>query len=133
MVTECQEKRKRGRPSVMVEGEYQMLKSTYHEILTKRGILNKSYEISALCVIQKMQSEGDHETEYLWSPDVRIKWGILRELGKFPEDMIPGLANQVCEMAKTQKRTIRDWGQLLKTFRLHPELFSETVSDNQEV
>ena len=49
---------KRGRPSVMSEGEYKILKTMYSEIRTRRGILNKYWELRAFKVIYEMCNEG---------------------------------------------------------------------------
>lgn len=107
----------------------------YSNITTRRGILNKRYEAKAMEIIVKMKDQGVQGIEYLTSDLLRTKFkttGIYRELGKFPSNEIPGLIIEICGMQSKQKRTIREWERLLKSLRLHPELLSETVSDNQE-
>lgn len=76
-------------------------------------------------VVRDMIAGGETGLEYL---DDRVneiaKWGILRELGKWPAADIPELARYVCQEQKKDHRTIRHWEVILRKARL-----SETVSD----
>lgn len=121
------EARKRGRPAI--EPDYRaFLKNLWGDrITTERGLLNKYYEQRAFNVISTMDG-----VEFLRDPQAgKIKWGILRELGRFSEENIRALAVQICEAAKSEKRTVREWASTLRLTR--HSLFSETVSENRDV
>ena len=126
------EKRGRGRPPVMEQKEYQFFRQLFGDhIQTRRGLLDKHYEIEAFSVITDMQNEGIEGLEFLRDQkQEKCKSGILRELGHFHPDDIRQLALEICEAAKEEKRTIREWASLLKDVRLR---ISETVSENNEV
>jgi len=121
-------KRKRGRPSVM---DYPQIKRIYSDrVTTRRGLLNKHYENIALGVIDELQSNGETGLEYLIDAKdfnkLKVRWGILRELGKFPERDIPNLARFVCNHAG-DKNPVKKWEAILRKVRL-----SETVSENKD-
>jgi hypothetical protein len=131
-------KRKRGRPPVMspelVEG---FEKLWGDRVTTRRGLLNKHYEVRAYGVIQGMMDEGVTGLEFLLDHvKQKIRSGILRELGRLDEDSIRVYAPAVCEAQKNPetRRTVREWERFLRLLRLHPEivdvLISETVSEN---
>jgi len=128
------ETKKRGRPPNMSPEEYKFYRGLYHEIRTRRGLLNKWREINAFSVVDTMaKKEGVEGLEYLRGPAAgTINAGVLRELGYFEDGVIRVLAVEICKGQKQAKRTVREWGDILRTYRLHPEVFSETVSDNQE-
>ena len=70
--------------------------------------------------------------EFLCNPQSqKIKWGILRELGRFSEEDVRALAVQICEDAKSETRTVREWASILRLARR--SLLSETVSENRDV
>jgi hypothetical protein len=122
------EKRKRGRPPVM---DYQLLKRIYVDsVTTRRSLLNKYYENTALGIIEELQQTGETGLEYLVDAKdfnkLKVRWGILRELGKFPERDIPNLARFVCNHA-SDKNPIKKWEAILRKVRL-----SETVSENKD-
>ena len=125
------EKRKRGRPSKISSHDYRELKSIYSDrVGTRRGLLNKVYENTAFGIIEELQSNGETGLEYLVDArdfnKLKIRWGILRELGKFPEGDIPGIARFVCTHPQ-YAHNIKQWEAILRKFRL-----SETVSENKE-
>jgi hypothetical protein len=122
------EKRMRGRPAVM---DYQLLKRIYVDsVTTRRSLLNKYYENTALGIIEELQQNGETGLEYLVDArdfsKPKAKWGILRELGKFPERDIPDLARFVCNHAG-DKNPVKKWEAILRKVRL-----SETVSENPD-
>ena len=130
-------KSKRGRPSVMIPGELERFQAIWPDITTRRGILNKHYEIEAFGVIRKMQSEGVTGPEFISDMGKqKSKSGILRELGRLNEDTIRAYAPALCEAQKNPetRRTVREWEGYLRLMRLYPgvidKVVSETVSEN---
>ncbi len=129
--------KKRGRPPIMDPKEYLFIQQLWSDhIETRRGLLNKHYETEAFGIIKKMQDEGIRGLEFISDPiKGKSKWGILRELGRFDEETIRDFAPALCEAQKhpDTKRTVRQWGDLLRRYRLNPEvILSEIVSDNNE-
>lgn len=122
------EARKRGRPATIEPAYHTFLKSLWGDrITTERGLLNKYYEQQAFNVIHTMD-----RVEFLCNPQSqKIKWGILRELGRFSEEDVRALAVQICEDAKSETRTVREWASILRLTRR--SLLSETVSENRDV
>jgi hypothetical protein len=137
MTTEIKEKAKRGRPPVMSNAEYLHSRALWSDrIETRRGLLNKHYEIIAFGIIREMISNGITGLEFISDPiKEKNNWGVLRELGRFDEESIRIMAPAICEAQKQPdyKRTVHEWGDYLRGYRLHPERLSETVSENSEV
>ena len=82
-----------------------------------------------------MISNGITGLEFISDPiKEKNNWGVLRELGRFDEESIRIMAPAICEAQKQPdtKRTVHEWGDYLREYRLHPEAFSETVSENNE-
>jgi hypothetical protein len=132
-------KRKRGRPPVMDTPEYLSHKQTWNNLIeTRRGLLNKHYEIKGFGIVLKMQKDGITGLEYISDPiKQKNKNGILTELGHFDEEIVRILVPAICEAQKNPdtKRTVHEWGDFLRTYRLHPEVFevlSETVSESPD-
>lgn len=137
MTTET--KNKRGRPSIMPDEYFRGLADIWSDhVETRRGLLNKHYEQIAFRVIHDMQKEGVTGLEYIMDNGrQKYKPGILRELGRFDKETIRAFAVELCRAQERPetKRTVREWGFLLRTYRLHPEVFdliSETVSENDD-
>jgi hypothetical protein len=130
------EKRKRGRPAKISPKEYYDLQTIY-ECQTRRGLLNKHYEDIASAVIYIMKDQGIKGLEFLIGNGKKIPDGILRELGHFDLGDIRIIAPAICEIQKNSniKRTVRQWGEFLRTLRFNPEVynrFMETVSENKD-
>ena len=96
-------KAKRGRPPVMDAELYQMYQKTWDQLIqTRRGLLNKHYEIKGLGIIQKMQKEGITGLEYILDPGKeKLKAVILIELGHWNEKSVRTIAPVICEAQKT--------------------------------
>jgi hypothetical protein len=120
----------------MDAAEYHYYKNLWSDrIETRRGLLNKHYAIKGFGTIKKMQDEGITGLEYISDPvRQKSKYGILQELGRWDEESIRVIAPAICEAQKQPdtKRTVHEWGDYLREYRLHPEAFSETVSENNE-
>lgn len=130
MGIELNEKRKRGRPQVMTVEEYKILRNVFPEIRTRRGMLNKHWELRAFKVIADMIDEGMQGLDYLANPKEKtLNAGILRELGRFEPDDIQHLAIEICQLVKVDKRTVRKWASQIRLVRLQNKVFSETVSE----
>jgi len=129
---EAEIKTKRGRPAIILPG----WGSIWPDITSRRGLLNKHYEVGAYDVIRKMQEEGITGLEFLRDPAKAkgLRWGILRELGRLDEETIRAYAPMICEaQSKPESRkTVRQWEHLLRIMRLNPEAFTETVSETGE-
>jgi len=110
-------KRKRGRPKFGREEMISLMKekNLFPDIRTERGFQNKCYEVDAVGAIRDldgMEFLVDREKETL-------KSSILTEIGRLkdPETM-RALAEEVCERAKTEKRTTKEWVQFCRAIRL---------------
>ena len=118
MTTEILEKTKRGRPPVMDAELYQMYQKTWNQLIqTRRGLLNKHYEIKGLGIIQKMQKEGITGLEYILDPGKeKLKAVILIELGHWNEKSVRTIAPVICEAQKQPdtKRTVHEWGHFTR-------------------
>jgi hypothetical protein len=106
-----------------------------HLVETRRGLLNKHYEIKGFGIIRKMQKDGITGLEYISDPvKEKFKAAILTELGHWDEESIRIIAPAICEAQKQPetKRTVHELCDYWREYRLHPERLSETVSENKE-
>lgn len=133
-----EDKRKRGRPPVTSPEHWHGLEKLYEGMITtRRGILNKYYEIKGYSAIKDMLDEGATGLDYLvGSAKGYVRAGILRELGRFDADAIRAYAPAICKAQDDPetKKTVKEWGSVLRLIRLQPDLvnaaISETVSEN---
>jgi hypothetical protein len=124
MTTEV--KNKRGRPSSR-EANRMVVLQCFSELTTERSRLNKYYEMTAFQEVKDRPG-----LEYLADGEKKVaKWGILRELGKYPEDGILPLAEAICRFQKDIPLKTSQWVTFLREER-RGERFSETISENTE-
>jgi len=121
-------KLKRGRPAIILPG----FETFWPNVTTRRGLLNKWYETDGLAVVKAMQDEGITGLDFIRNPATgRCKWGILRELGRFDQELARQYALALCDLQKHSGKTVKEWEKTLSILRLRPDLIiSETVSEN---
>jgi hypothetical protein len=97
------------------------LKRLHPEVKTRRGILNKYYEVKAYKVIREMD-----DVSFIFNPDKNnetYKACILMELGKFENEAdIRTVASHICKRAKSEKLTTHRWANVVRTIRYIGEL-----------
>ena len=107
---------KRGRPKFGNEEMIALMKEKelFPNIKTERGFKNKCYEIDAVGAIQGLEGMEflvDREKE-------TVKSSILTEIGRFKNpEVMRAVAEEVCQRAKTQQRTIKEWVLFCKELR----------------
>src|SRR4051812_35666500 len=95
--SENQAKRKRGRPSTY---ELSMLRGLFTEIVTTRGLQNRSCAIRAMCILHDANPGfewlvGTKETCTAGSG--KLRFAILSELGRIAADHdVIALAREIC-------------------------------------
>ena len=128
-------KKPRGRPPTPSSEYIAGMQDVWPRLKTNRSFLNKYYENRAFGVIDEMQKEGTEGLEFL--VDTKrdsYRWGVLRELGKPSSEGsltpagIRSLALQICQEAKTERQTAKEWVHRVKLTR--HRLFWEMVSKN---
>jgi hypothetical protein len=128
-------KKPRGRPPTLSREYIAGMQAVWPKLKTNRSLLNKYYESRAFGVIDEMQKEGIEDLKFL--VDTKrdsYRWGVLRELGKSSSEGnltaagIRSLALQICQEAKTERQTAREWVHRVKLVK--HRLFLETVSQN---
>jgi len=128
-------KKPRGRPPTTSSEYIAGMQDVWPRLKTNRSFLNKCYENRALGVIDEMQKEGTEGLGFL--VDTKrdsYRWGVLRELGKSSSEGsltpagIRSLALQICQEAKTERQTAREWVHRVKLIKRR--LFWEMVSKN---
>jgi len=109
-------KTKRSRPKFRHEYFVDFIKGHYTNIKTRRGIQNKCYEIHALGAIRNKEYVGD--ISFLFDLNTNhIQSSILAELGRLnDEDAIRTVAKKLCDKAKTEKHTVREWQHICRCF-----------------
>jgi hypothetical protein len=132
-VAAMETKKPRGRPPMLSPEYIAGIQALYPELKTRRSILNMCYENRALGVIDEMQKEGTEGLKFL--VDTKrdsYRWGVLRELGKSSSEGtltpagIRSLALRICQEAKTERQTAREWVHRVKLIK--HRIFWETVS-----
>lgn len=121
---------KRGRPNSLSDSFVSKVQELWPEIKTRRGMLNKSYELRAWGIVRRMQKEKHIEELEFLRDDAKqyINTGVCRELGKFETDEeIEEFIPAVCAYQKKAQMTIHQWCKLLSEIRL--DGIKETVSD----
>jgi len=128
-------KEPRGRPPTVSPAYIAGIQALYPGLKTSRSILNMYYENRALGEIDEMQKEGTEGLKFL--VDTKrdsYRWGVLRELGKSSSEGtltpagIRSLALRICQEAKTERQTAREWVHRVKLIK--QGLFWEAVSKN---
>jgi len=106
--------KKRGRPKFHDEDQLNQLKGVFPDIKTRRGLQNKCYEINALDAIKDIEG-----MEFLYDPQNQtLKSSILSELGRLRnEDNIRLVAQHICERAKNETLTIKQWEKICRSIR----------------
>lgn len=113
---EVQIKGKRGRPRFQREKQMNCIQKLHPNIRTRRGLQNKYYEVMAVGAIK-----GVEGMEFLcdYKKDT-LKSSILTEIGRLEdEDEIRNVATNICEVAKSQKLSTKQWVELCRKIRLH--------------
>ncbi|WP_373844426.1 hypothetical protein [Clostridium sp.] len=107
-----------GRPRKISDSFFKKLQMIYPDIKTRRGILNKHYEVIAHAAVEKME-----DVKFLVDPDKHvIKETILIELGRFEnEEDIKNVARFICDNAESKKLTARQWVNFIRLVRLSKE------------
>ena len=108
-----------GRPRKISDEHFNRLKSIYQDIKTRRGILNKRYQVIAFGVIKQMQ-----DVKFLVDSDNHtMKESILIELGRFEnEEDIRFMARYICDNAEKKKKTVHQWVNFIRFVRLKGKL-----------
>ncbi|MFL0197621.1 hypothetical protein ACJDU8_18920 [Clostridium sp. WILCCON 0269] len=107
-----------GRPCKISDSLFKRYQMIYPDIRTRRGILNKHYEVTAYEVVEKME-----DVKFLVDRDNHtMKETILIELGRLEnEEDIKIIARYICDTAKSRKLTARQWVNFIRLVRRSKE------------
>jgi hypothetical protein len=108
-------RKKRGRPRLIDDARVAWLQGIYPHIGTRRGILNKHYQIRAARVVSAMRG-----TEFLFDPKKETtNPSVLTELGRLPtEQDIRIVARYICKRARREHLTTKECERILRQIRL---------------
>ena len=110
---------KRGRPREYSEEALSMLRAIFPEIKTERGLQNKSCELRAFGLLKERGQEIDNLSFLIDDAKQTFKSTILIELGRFEDDdKLLSIAAELCLYAKTAKKTVHSWANLVRKARL---------------
>ncbi|MFL0194179.1 hypothetical protein ACJDU8_01035 [Clostridium sp. WILCCON 0269] len=104
-----------GRPRKISDSLFKRYQMIYPDIKTRRGILNKHYEVTAYAVVKEME-----DVKFLVDSDGQIlKETILIELGRIEnEEDIKIIARYICDTAKSRRLTAHQWVNFIRLVRL---------------
>lgn len=136
-----EDKRKRGRPSVMSKELEEGLRNLFITARTRRQLIDKHYAIDAGTIVKGMLDEGVDGLEYLFNRQTGdVNFGVLAEIGRLKDErLIRFFAIAICQaQAQPETRaTVKQWQRYLRLLRLHPNvleaLISEAASENEPV
>ena len=106
-----------GRPKLIDDAYYNLLKKIFPEDKTRRGTINRYY----ICVAQEALSkiEFDNKAFLLDKQRDFLNYTLLVELGRLRKnDDIIEIAKYICKRALTEKHKIKEWELILKSIRL---------------
>lgn len=120
---------KAGRPPILSDASLDALHSLYPDIRSRRGLLNKYYQIRAFGALKDLPG-----TTFLVDRERgQSKWLILEQLGRLPNEAeIKSVASYLCQRARTESMTVKEWERLCILIRHSGELISEAASETTE-
>jgi hypothetical protein len=113
---------KRGRPQKFSDEHLKLYERILEHVKTKRGRLNKIYEMRATNIIANM-NDLKNKQFFFGKENDKPKCSLLTELGRFNnEENIQRFARLISDRALTEKKNVRQWQKICAVYRRIEEL-----------